>query len=115
MICVDEQSFSVLLNLDLHNVSLSNLGNVKTTTLKEVKPSRTRGEYCWTLTPSAPRSVFAADPSDERVTYVDAALWFRKRPDPLFAEFEKSGHHLRKTEHRYSTKTNTAATHGQNG
>src|SRR3546814_1105698 len=51
MICVDEQSFSVLLNLDLHNVSLLNLGNVETTSLKEVKPSRTRGEYCWTLTP----------------------------------------------------------------
>src|SRR3546814_6091565 len=41
MICVDEQSFSVLLNLDLHNVSLLNLGNVETTSLKEVKPSMT--------------------------------------------------------------------------
>src|SRR3546814_19671732 len=93
MICVDEQSFSVLLNLDLHNVSLLNLGNVETTSLKEVKPSRTRGEYCWTLTPFAPRFVFEADPSVERVTYVDADLWFRKSPDPIFAEFEKSAAH----------------------
>src|SRR3546814_20008262 len=89
MICVDEQSFSVLLNLDLHNVSLLNLGNVETTSLKEVKPSRTRGEYCWTLTPFDQRFELETDPSVERVTYVDADLWFRKSTDPIFRSEER--------------------------
>jgi hypothetical protein len=37
-----------------------------------------------------------------RVTYLDADLWFRKNPTPIFQEFDKSGKDVSITDHAYS-------------
>lgn len=113
MICVDEDAFLILQKFDLPNSTALNLTNIETASLKEVKSGRTRGEYCWTLTPFAPRFVFEADPDIARVTYIDADLWFRKSPGPIFAEFEKSGAHVLITDHGYTPEYDQSETSGQ--
>jgi hypothetical protein len=50
ILCVDEQTHSILTWLRLPNVRLLRAADVETEELLAVKPARTRGEYCWTLT-----------------------------------------------------------------
>lgn len=111
VIAVDDEAKRALSQLALPNVRLLPLAEVETDPLLAVKGGRTRAEYCWTLTPFAARFVFERDPGIERVTYIDADLWLRKSPRPIFEEFERSGKTVLITEHAYapqyesSTKT----------
>jgi len=112
-LCVDDEVYSVLYKLKLPNVRLLQLSKLETQELLRVKPMRTKGEYCWTLTPFAPRFVFEADPDLERVTYLDADLWFRKDPSPIFNEFDVSGKSILITDHAYAPEHDQSATSGQ--
>jgi len=113
ILCVDDETYEVLGRLDLPNVRRLKLRDLETPELLEVKPERTIGEYCWTLTPFAPRFVFEADSSVERVTYIDADLWFRKHPKQIFNELEASGKHVLITDHAYAPEYDQSATSGQ--
>ena len=112
ILCVDEQAYSVLTGLRLPNVRLLRTSDVETAELLAVKPTRTRGEYCWTLTPFAPRFVFEADADVQRVTYLDADLWFRRAPAPIFREFEASGKEVLITDHAYAPEHDQSAKSG---
>ena len=112
ILCVDEQAYSVLTGLRLPNVRLLRTSDVETAELLAVKPTRTRGEYCWTLTPFAPRFVFEADADVQRVTYLDADLWFRRAPAPIFREFEASGKEVLITDHAYAPEHDQSAVSG---
>ena len=113
ILCVDEQAYSVLTRLRLPNVRLFCAKDLETPELLAVKPTRTRGEYCWTLTPFAPRFVFEADDDVQRVTYLDADLWFRRNPAPIFRELEASGKKVLITEHAYAPEHDRAAESGR--
>lgn len=113
ILCVDEISYQFLSSLNLHNVRLLQLSQLETVELLSVKPKRSNGEYCWTLTPFAPRFVFETDSSVQRVTYVDADLWFRKDPALIFREFNKSGKSVLITDHAYAPEYDNSATSGQ--
>jgi hypothetical protein len=113
ILCVDDETYDVLGRLDLPNVKRLKLSDLETSELLDVKPGRTVGEYCWTLTPFAPRFVFEADPTVERVTYIDADLWFRKHPKPIFNEFDASGKQVLITDHAYAPEYDQSATSGQ--
>jgi hypothetical protein len=113
ILCVDDEAHTVLTKLQLPNVRLLQLSKLETEDLLRVKPARSKGEYCWTLTPFAPRFVFEADPEPERVTYLDADLWFRKHPKPIFNEFNASGKHVLITDHAYAPDYDQSATSGQ--
>jgi hypothetical protein len=63
ILCVDDKAHDVLTKLNLSNVRLLQLSKLETPELLRIKPSRTKGEYCWTLTPFSPRFVFEADSS----------------------------------------------------
>lgn len=78
-----------------------------------MKAERTTGEYCWTLTPFAPWFVLNADPEVPRVTYVDADFWFRKSPDALFIELDRSGKDILITDHAYAPENDGSADHGR--
>ena len=112
ILCVDDETYEVLGRLDLPNVRRLKLSDLETPELLDVKPGRTIGEYCWTLTPFAPRFVFEADSSVERVTYIDADLWFRKHPKPLFNELNLSGKHVLITDHAYAPENDQSVTCG---
>lgn len=102
ILCVDEYAYQILSRLALPNVRLLSLLDLETPELVNVKHSRSRGEYCWTLTPYAPRFVFEQDSSIQRVTYIDADIWFRKSPDAIFSELDASRKHVLITEHAFS-------------
>jgi len=113
ILCVDDEAYEVLVRLDLPNVRRLKLSDLETPELLDVKSGRTIGEYCWSLTPFAPRFVFEADPTAERVTYIDADLWFRKHPKKLFDELDASGKHVLITDHAYAPEHDQSATSGQ--
>lgn len=104
ILCIDELVAKNLSSLALPHVSLIPLHEVEDERLLAVKPLRSRGEYCWTLTPFTPQFVFDRDPKIDRVTYVDADLFFFDSPGLLLDEFKKSDKHVLITEHAYDPR-----------
>lgn len=113
VLCVDDKAFEVLSAINFSNMHLLRLGDLETEDLLEVKPKRSKGEYCWTLTPFTPRFVFAADPEVHRVTYIDADIWFRRAPTQIFSEFDTSEKDVLITDHGYAPEYDQSATSGQ--
>lgn len=112
VLCVDVTTWEVLDRLRLPNVALIALADVETPALRLVKSSRTRAEYCWTLTPFAPGFVFDRDTNVKRVTYLDADVWLVRNPRLVFAEFDASSKAVLITEHAYAPEHDQAATSG---
>jgi hypothetical protein len=104
ILCMDEEVERNLGRLALPHASLIPLREVEDERLLAVKPGRSRGEYCWTLTPFTAQFVFERDPQVDRVTYLDADLYFFGSPRPFFAEFEAAGKHVLITEHAYDPR-----------
>ncbi len=102
ILCVDDETYDVLEKLALPNIRLLKLSNLETRELLDIKSKRTIGEYCWTLTPISFRYVFDSDQSVDRVTYIDADLWFLKKPKLIFDEFQASGKNVLITDHAYA-------------
>lgn len=113
ILCVDDEAYKVLAKIQLPNVRLLYLSELETKELLCVKQWRTKGEYCWTLTPFSHRFVFEADPSVARVTYIDADFWFRKNPKSIFEELGASGKHVLITDHAYAPEYDQSAISGQ--
>lgn len=113
VLCMDNDAYEVLTRMGLPRIRLLLLGDLETPELLAVKPGRTRGEYCWTLTPFAPRFVFEADNSVQRVTYLDADIWFRKSPALLLDELDRAGKAVLITDHGYAPEHDSTATSGQ--
>jgi hypothetical protein len=82
-------------------MNLIRLADVETSELLACKQTRKRVEYYWTLTPFCPRWVFESDESVERVTYLDADMFFLMDPSILINEFTKSEKDVMITDHAY--------------
>jgi hypothetical protein len=102
IVCMDELVEEQLKILALPQVSLIPLKEIETTELLAIKAERSRGEYCWTITPFTFTAVFERLPDIERVTYLDADLYFFRNPQVLFKEFEESSRDVLITEHGYA-------------
>ena len=113
ILCMDDEVQGILSLMKLPNVQLLQLSLVETKELERVKLERTVGEYCWTVTPFAPKFVFDSDISVKRVTYLDADLWFRKSPAPIFHEVDNSGKDVLITDHAYSPEYDLSEKSGQ--
>ena len=113
IICVDDEAYEALTELALPHTRLLSLKLIETPKLCEIKLTRTKGEYCWTLTPFAPRFVFEADKSINRVTYIDADIWFLSSPTAIFLELEKSGKSVLITDHAYAPEYDQSRSSGQ--
>jgi hypothetical protein len=82
IIAFDDQSFAILQKLNLANVTVIPLREIEDERLLAVKPDRTKGEYCWTATTSA--ILYCLKNFDlEKVTYVDADIYFFNSPQPV--------------------------------
>lgn len=113
ILCIDRAVEQALRTLDLPHVTLMPLATFETDALRAVRPERGIGEYCWTLTPHLPGWVFAVAPQVERVTYVDADLYFFAPPSRLLDEFVRSGKHVQITDHAYAPEYDTSAKYGR--
>lgn len=110
---MDELVEEQLRQLNLPHVSLIPLHDAESEELLSVKDGRSRGEYCWTLTPFTPQLVFDRDENVGRVTYIDADLFFFDSPLILLQEFEDSGKQVLITDHAYSPEYDQTATSGR--
>lgn len=113
VLCLDDRTREVLDALRKPHLRTIALAEVETPGLLAVKPGRTVAEYCWTLTPFAPKFVFDRDPTAKRVTYVDADLFLLADPRPIFEELDASGKSVLVTEHAYDAEYDQSATSGR--
>jgi hypothetical protein len=113
VLCMDKETRTVLDQLNLPNLRTISLSDVETPELLAVKPNRTIGEYCWTITPFAPEFIFDQNKSIERVTYIDADLYFLDSVTPIFQEFEASKKAVLITEHAYAPDCDSTAESGR--
>ena len=102
IICMDDKVEKQLAQILLLHVTLIPLASMETRELLAVKPERSRGEYCWTLTPFALQAVFERDNRVDRVTYLDSDIFFFANPQILLQELDEAGKHVLITEHAYA-------------
>lgn len=81
----DDKAYDILKKLSLPSLTVVNLRDFETKELLEVKPMRTRAEYCWTCGPSV-IYYFIIKYDLNACTYLDADLMFYRSPQILFDE-----------------------------
>tara|TARA_B100001093_G_scaffold100534_1_gene92611 strand:+ start:16044 stop:16970 length:927 start_codon:yes stop_codon:yes gene_type:complete len=113
ILCMDKLCYEILDKKGYPNVDLIRLEDFETKNLISIKGERTFSEYCWTLTPFTSKIVFDRNPDALRVTYLDADLWFRKSPKPIFKEFENSKKQVLITEHSYDEDYDQSEKYGK--
>ena len=113
VIAMDTLAEEALTALSLDRVQVISVASLETTELRLAKLERSAGEYCWTMTPFAPSAVFARAPFVERVTYLDADLWFRRNPRAIFDELFVSRKAVLLTEHAYAPENDVSAAVGR--
>lgn len=102
VLCMDKNVYSSLLKCYLKNVTLIKLDDIEFEfpQLIETKKNRTKGEYCWTLTPCIIYYLLLKN-NIKRITYLDADLFFFSDPLELIYEMLKNSKDVLITEHGY--------------
>jgi len=100
MLCIDDEAFELVTKLDLPHATPVALGDFLDPELEAIQPTRSRGEFCWTLTPSLPLYLLDTQPRIEIITYLDADLLFFDDPQLIFDELGDASIGI--VEHRYS-------------
>lgn len=95
----DDIALQALRKLDLSNVTLIPLRDFEGNDLLKVKPTRSKGEYCWTSTPYTIEYVLDTF-NVPQCTYLDADLCFFSKPGVLLDEMKEASVLI--TEHRYT-------------
>jgi hypothetical protein len=101
VICMDERLEASLARLALPGLVPIALRELEDERLLKAKANRSVREYCWTLTCFSFDAVFDRCPSADRVTYLDADLFFYRNPERIFALFEASKAAVLVTEHGF--------------
>ena len=102
IVCMDQKVEQQLVDLQLSNVRLIALESIENERLLSVKSDRTKGEYCWTMTPFVAEAVLTLATEAKRVTYLDADLFFYDSPALFFEELERSQKKVLITEHAFA-------------
>jgi hypothetical protein len=102
ILAMDDACASALEKLQLRHATIVRLAEIEDDRLRAVKGQRSTAEYCWTLTPFLPAYVLRRSPKLERVTYLDADLFFFQSPRALLDELAQSGKHVLITEHAFA-------------
>ena len=106
----DEIAYNVLEQLKLSKVTIISLEEFEDDELLKVKPTRTKGEYCWTATSSTILYILEKY-KVESCTYVDADIFFYSSPELIFNELANDS--ILITEHRYSPEYNKEVKSGK--
>ena len=77
VLCIDDAAHEVLTSLRLPNLKLLALSQLETPELLAIKPGRSRGEYCWTLTPFG--CAWRYGTKGEDVPFYNSVRQFRKK------------------------------------
>lgn len=101
VVAMDEVVETFLKAQRLPRVNVLPLAEIENQALATVKPSRSTAEYCWTLTPFTHDAVFERSDA-QRVTYIDADMWFVSSPRAVYFELETARAASLITEHAYA-------------
>lgn len=101
VLCMDSMCYEILFQLKLPNVHLIALEDFEAgdEELLRAKNNRTLIEYYFTCTPSLPLFILARYPEIDRITYIDADLFFFSNPTALYEEV--GAHSIAIIEHRF--------------
>lgn len=113
ILCLDDKAKHVMERLNRPGIRLVAHSEIETPQLIEIKRKRNLREYCWTLKPATPKIVFDRDSTVERVTYLDADMWFLKSPASIFDEFEASRKSILITDHAFDVENDRSMRSGQ--
>jgi hypothetical protein len=106
----DDLSFEELIKMNLANTKIISLQEFEDEELLRIKPSRTRGEYCWTCSSSVIKYCLETF-NLSRCTYLDADLYFFSDPAVLLEEMKDKSVLI--TEHRYTPEYDQTETSGK--
>jgi hypothetical protein len=96
----DDLCLTILKAMNLPNLTVVSLAEFEDEDLLRIKPTRSRGEYCWTCTSSTIH--YCINTFDlPHCIYIDADMVFYKNPQILIDEMPPSANVLI-TEHRYT-------------
>ena len=96
----DDISAHTLVKMNLENVRVVTLAEFEDAELLRIKPSRSKGEYCWTCTSST--IAYCIEKFQlKNCTYLDADLFFYQTPRVLINEIP-TDKHVMITAHRYT-------------
>jgi hypothetical protein len=113
VLAMDDEVGSLLKRRFATQIEVLDLSQIESTALLEVKKDRSRGEYCWTLTPFLPRFILSHFHDVESVTYVDADLYFFRSPQIILDELSESGKTVLITEHGYDPQYDKSVESGR--
>lgn len=99
---MDSECYQFLEDAALPGISLLELSSLEDPELLAIKPYRSHGEYCWTLTPVLIERVLQLDQQCSFVTYIDADCWLAGSVNPLIDAFVSSGAHCMITPHSFA-------------
>jgi hypothetical protein len=105
----DDLALQILTELRLPHVTLIPLADFENSDLLRVKPSRSKGEYCWTCTPYTIEYVLDVFRVPQ-CTYLDADLCFFSKPGVLLDEMKDASVLI--TEHRYTPEYDQSSLSG---
>lgn len=115
VLALDEETNDVLSRMGdeaLHVVRLAKL-EADDPALVAAKANRSRVEYYFTLSPCWPRWLLNAHPDIDRVTYLDADLFFYGSPTPIFAAMDAARASVLVTAHRFPAALRHYERHGK--
>lgn len=107
----DDKCLEVLRTLQPEHLTVISLADFEDEALLEVKPTRSRAEYCWTCTSSTISYVFKKFGA-ENCTYLDADMQFFQDPGVLLAEIP-TGKSVLITAHRYTRRYDQSRLRGK--
>ena len=103
-ICIDNESYQFINKLSDKSIEAIDFSRHENQKLLKLKKERSVAEYCWTITPIAPKIIFKIDKKMKFVTYVDADMFFLKNPRNLINKFLKSNKQILFTNHDFNSK-----------
>ena len=105
----NDACYTILRSLRLNKMTVIPLSEFEDNELLRVKQTRTRGEYCWTCTPST--ILYVLNHFEvESCTYLDSDLYFFSSPQCLFDEMGDSSVMI--TPHNYTPQYDQSARTG---
>lgn len=100
VVCMDSKVENFFLSKKYEKIKIIPLRKIENNQLLKVKKKRKFVEYCWTLTPFLPDYLFNKK-KIEKVTYLDADIFFFRSPIQIIDEFKKSKKSVYITEHGF--------------
>lgn len=112
VVCMDTESYGVYQKLRLPNLTAVSPDEWLDERLFAIRESRNRREFCWTMASLSYNIAWHRHPTAQRMTYLDADLYFFASPVPLIAEMLEAGKQILITEHSFDPKYDQTGTSG---